>query len=97
MDITLSKVNGDINISNGDFVINDTTNQEIADILSYANGELKQFPSVGVYLEGYEKGEINGLQNVIKKQLINDGIKVNLLNVNLDASGKLQVQVNGTR
>jgi hypothetical protein len=93
MDIQLNQINGDLNITNGDFTIGDTTYQEVADIINYFPGELKQFPSVGVGALSYQRGFVGGLNGIIQKQLINDGLVIDNLSVTLDALGKLAINV----
>lgn len=96
-DIMLSELNGDLKISNGDFVIGDTTNQEVADILISNPGEWHQFPDVGCALINYQDGIPNGLQSLVKKQLIGDGLTINNLKISIDANGELNIEAACTR
>ena len=96
-DLVLVAPNKDLLIQNGDFVFGESTNQEIANIINFTPGDLKQFLNVGVNINLYIDGNIANLQNNIKKQLIADGININILKVSLDPLGNLSINASGTR
>ena len=74
-DITLTSLDGDLNIKNGDFFIDFSDNQHIHDIINDGPGEWKQFPLVGVNLKTYQYAPTNAnqIQQNIKYQLTADG------------------------
>ena len=74
---------GDLLIQNGDFVIGNSDNQNVEDIISSFAGEWKEFPFVGVGLIQYLKSQ-DGQKatNIIKTQLQADGFDVKSVQVN---------------
>lgn len=99
MDIKLNGINGDLyfNPLTKDFEYEDTTNQEITDIIVSEPGYWKEFPNVGCSLYQYQKGRTEGLYLKIKSQLQADGINIEVLDITLDASGELKINASGTR
>ena len=84
---------GDLLIENGDFVIGETTQQNIGLILISEKGEWRHTPYVGAGLKSdiEDEAEPAELMQEIKKQLELDG----LLNVTIDtSSGKFEVEGN---
>lgn len=75
-DILLDE-NNDIEIRNGDFVIGESTKQEIETILISFRGEFKEFPTVGTEIERLVKARkgITTMKSVIRGQLETDGLK----------------------
>ncbi len=97
-DLQLTKLGGDLKISNGDFLFTDNSvQQNIQDILLAIPGDWIQFPLVGCALETYQDGQINGLDSIIKKQLISDGININIFNISLNSLSKLDINIIGSR
>lgn len=91
MDFQLNTLDGDLLIVNGDFVVGDTTKQEVYDILVSNPGDWLQFPNCGCSLESYQNGFTTGLDSVVRKQLTADGFTVKKLTITLDSSNKLVV------
>ncbi len=90
-DIALD-VTGDLMISNGDFVIAESDDQHIADLIRSAKGEWKEFPLCGADLTKQLKGPITGeFRRELRLQLFQDGYNVEDLtivngNINITAS-----------
>ena len=70
--------NGDLNIQDGDFKIDDSLLQEAELILTSAPGHCKQFPAIGVDLESYINNEsnFNDLKREFKQHCKYDSKKV---------------------
>jgi hypothetical protein len=91
-DILLDE-NGDLKIANGDFVIGDSNDQEIENLLVSAKGAFKEFPLVGGDIGKMLKsrsGQTAALKE-IKYQLTNDGfddlkIKIDEQDINVRAT-----------
>ncbi len=73
-DILLDE-DGDLKISNGDFVIGDSNTQEIEALLISKKGMFKEFPLTGADLERLVKARAGQTAAIkeIKKQLVGDG------------------------
>ena len=73
---------GDLLIQNGDFVVGNSDNQNVEDIISSFAGEWKELPFVGVGLIQYLKSQ-DGQKatNIIKTQLQADGFDVKSVQV----------------
>lgn len=67
--------NGDLLIQNGDFVIGESNDQEVATLLQLNKGELKEFPILGPGLIRLINGNISEieLKQIIKTELKRDG------------------------
>lgn len=97
-DMSLNGLNGDLLIKNGDLVFNlNSLNQNIADILVSVPGDWQQYPNVGCSLNLYYDSQINGLQSIVKKQLISDGINIDYINIYIDENSVLQADITGNR
>lgn len=73
-DILLDE-NGDLAIANGDFVIGDSVDQEVAALLQLNKGDLKEFPILGsnlIELINSNTSELE-LKQIIKTELKRDG------------------------
>ena len=73
-DILLDE-NGDLAIANGDFVIGESEDQEVAALLQLNKGDLKEFPILGsdlIKLINSNTSEIE-LKQIIKTELKRDG------------------------
>lgn len=86
-DILLDVDTGELIIRNGDFVIGESSNQHIADLLLDAPGEWKQHPLVGIGIRKYINApetplEWAILEKRIRKQLDLDGFSTSQLRVN---------------
>lgn len=70
----------DLMFDNGDFVVSESTEQHIEDILLAKVGDYKQHPLIGVGIEDWQHAPFTGLvrqnlQREIKLQLDSDGAK----------------------
>jgi hypothetical protein len=95
----LQDTDGDLLIENGDFKIGASDNQHQEDIIGAYPGDWKQFPLVGVGINDYSgsTGMKATVESQIRQQLIADGYKINLLSVNLNTSGKIDITTDVTR
>jgi len=82
----------DLVFQNGDFKITpDDTEQRIALILKYNVGHLRQYPSIGVFIDRYNNGGWNSeLKNDIIQQLHYDDISVKDIN---NKNNKLNIEL----
>jgi len=89
--------NGDLLIINGDFVIEDSSNQNIEDILNSYKGYYKEFPFLGVGIFSYIRstGRVLEMKNLIKLQLESDGFRVNKINI-IDLE-KMEIEIDAER
>jgi len=91
--------NGDVQISNGDFVVSDSTAQE-TELIMYANlGQLPLNPLLGVNIQSMINGSANrmALTAIVRKNMKNDDLEVENLNIALTTNGTLSVDVNTKR
>jgi hypothetical protein len=76
----------DLEIKNGDFVIDEASQQNLTHILLSQKGSFKEYPILGVGLTRYLKSPDATtrlrLENEIDKQLIYDNFSVRTLDVN---------------
>lgn len=87
-DIALD-VTGDLMISNGDFVIADSDEQHIADIIRSTKGEWKEYPLCGAEVVKQLKGAMGGeFRRELRLQLEQDGYNVEDLTI---ANGELNI------
>jgi hypothetical protein len=89
----------DILFQNGDFLVSDTTNQEVKHILIARKGWYKNAPFVGVGIEDYlnSKGKQNILEDEIRTQLTNDGLQL-LSQLDIDiTTEKLELDIDVKR
>ncbi len=88
---------GDLLIVNGDFVIGESEEQHIVDILNANKGFYKEFPHVGVGIMQYYKS--SGMQDEIKMniqlQLESDNFTINEIVVG--DMEKMQVYIDASR
>lgn len=76
---------GDLNIENGDFVVDNSTLQHQALILLANPGEFKETPSMGVGIENYIlDSDMSGCEFEAQMQFSIDGMKVKNLNFKND-------------
>ena len=90
--------NNDLSIApNGDFLLGDSTLQEVGNIITGYPGWWKQFPLVGCAAPNYigSPGVGQQLSNSINQQLKLDGKTVTSLTTSLNANGTLTINVNG--
>ncbi len=81
-DILLAE-NNDLKIENGDFVIGDSTDQNVELILRIAPGELKEHLETGVAIDRAISGNIDRfLDRTIRVQLEADGYEIETLKIN---------------
>lgn len=95
------QIDGDIYIDPvaGDFVMVDSDNQHILDILQSYPGWWKNSLTTGAGIPVLLKSKINAVltENVIKQQLEADGYQVTRPYINIDTSGKFTIQPNAIR
>lgn len=83
MDDFLLDGNLDLSFKNGDIATGDATNQHQQLLLLFKQGELKQFPLVGVGIESFLlDDDILNLKHEIEAQFEADGMKVNDVQTN---------------
>lgn len=85
-DIILDE-NNDLEIVNGDFVIDQSDQQHVKGIVSFQKGALKEFPLVGFGVETYLK------QTTLNKLKFMRDLKVQLANDNYPNA---QIKINNT-
>ena len=80
----LSNEGGDILIKDGDFVIGESTEQHIHDMLLSHKGEWREFPWFGVGLTEYlkDEGQKVALRKEIEKMMSLDGAIPSLIKLN---------------
>lgn len=85
---------GDLS-TNGDFQIVESTLQHQQDIIETNAGEWKEFPILGIGIQNYLHAERpeQELQKEIGTQLSSDRMNVKSIQVQFDASGKLQIGI----
>ncbi|NHN26766.1 oxidase [Flavobacterium jejuense] len=89
IDILLDS-NGDLDFSNGDLNTGLSDNQHQEHILLANKGEFKEFPELGVGLEGMlNDDDYTSFLIDIKKNLEYDGMKIN--NVKFEENGNLTI------
>lgn len=80
----------DIKISNGCFLLEETTNQDIAVVLTVNPGEIKELPKLGVGIEGITNDDDLSLWNSsIRDNLKKAGLEVDHVNVDF---GSLEIE-----
>jgi hypothetical protein len=85
MDFVLT--DGDLTINNGDFVLDETQNQDAWLIMAHHKGSFKQFPLIGIGESRLINGVLDGeLRREIQLQLEADGKRLNNLNFNLNST-----------
>ena len=88
-DILLDE-NYDLQLTDGDLVMGESTNQHQALNLLCNKGDFKEDPLQCVGIKGYLKSEdINGLLAETKKQFERDGMEVKSLTI--DAAGNMKI------
>ena len=76
---------GDLEILNGDLVINESDNQHIGDIIQSAPNWWKEYPQLGVNIQLYLSGSnTDKLNRDLKLQLQSDGYDVNKATITQD-------------
>ena len=77
-----------LNIQNGDFLIQNSELQQGNVIVKATNGEIRQFPLVGVALDSYigATEDKSVLYNIITNQLANDNLIVDTIEVEIDGN-----------
>jgi hypothetical protein len=88
---------GDLLIVNGDFSVDDSSLQEVQDIIMSYPGWWKEYPLVGCAAPNYlnSPGLGQQLSNSIRQQLQLDGKTVTLLTTSMNPNGTLTINVNG--
>ena len=89
---------GDLQIQNGDFVIGESDEQHINDILISSPGYWKQFPAVGASIPQLLKATVTSplVESLIKSQLEADGYQVGRPSV-VNNGGAVVITPNATR
>ncbi len=98
-DFLRDPVTGDLMIKDGDFVIGNSDDQHIEDIILAFKGEFKNNPTIGVGIKFYQNAPYNsqserGVIHAIRRNLALDGYKKitivgrgnSLLNIDVDAT-----------
>lgn len=82
-----------------DFLIKESDEQHIEDIIIANVGAYKEFSLVGVGIEQYINASLNPqeLERILKIQLKADGYKIGNPKVTFQTSGKLLIQPNAIR
>ncbi|HWY13255.1 MAG TPA: hypothetical protein VN026_18130 [Bacteroidia bacterium] len=88
----LLDANGDPLIKDGDFVVGDSDDQHIQDVIVSFLGEWKQDPTIGceILTSLYSSTPQNDINNV-KTQLQKAGYQLNQLNIFIDTNNKLRI------
>lgn len=96
MDIVLDN-NNDVEIANGDFVVDDTTSTEVESIITSFQGWWKQFPLIGCGAPSYisSPGNCEPLRRQIRIQLLSDSKQLTSFDYSFDTNGNLVLYVNG--
>lgn len=91
--------NGDIAIENGDFVITESDQQHILDIMQSVPGWIKEFPLVGFNPYQYLNGRTSSteLNKNAKIQLQADGYTQVVADLKIDSANQITGNVNGKR
>ena len=97
LDIALYQ--NDLQIRDGDFIIGESDEQQVADTINAFPGWWKQFPADGVGILRYvhSAGQEQALGRSIKINLTSDGFIVNNPFIQTSDSGMLTVNPNATR
>ncbi len=67
----------DLLIANGDFVSNESTRQHQTLLLLCEKGELREFPTRGIGIQGWIADEVTGdFNSTVKREYEADGMKV---------------------
>lgn len=97
----IKQIDNDLSIDaqTGDFIVEESDEQHIEDIIVANTGSYKEFPLVGVGIENYINASMNpqDLERQIKIQLKADGYKVRNPKVELSPNGKLTIAPNAIR
>lgn len=77
------KYSTDLEIDLGDFVLADSDQQSVQDIINAYKGNYKEFPLIGVGIDTYKHStpDASELQSIVKKQLEADGFTVNSVTI----------------
>lgn len=96
MDIELDN-NNDLLVQGGDFVIDDTTIDEVISIITSYQGYWKQFPLIGCGASSYlaSPGDCEPLRRQIRIQLQSDGKQLSTFTYSFDENGDLVLVING--
>lgn len=79
-DFLLDASLGDVAIADGDFVIGESTGQEVANLIRWRQGSVKQYPRTGVGEHRLLNGQLDGpMRREIQLQLEADGIRLKTL------------------
>lgn len=89
----------DLQIRDGDFLIQESDEQHVMDTINAFPGWWKQFPPDGVGLFGFlnSSGQQQRLERAIKLNLSSDGYSVNSPFIAIDSEGMMIVNPNATR
>jgi len=78
-------INYDLDFYDGDFIIEDSNNQEIELICLNNYGHLRQYPTFGVGINKFLNGQWSQeVKNLISKALESDGFEINSISYNGD-------------
>jgi hypothetical protein len=98
-DIILNTTTQDLLIENGDFVVNNSEQQETNLIINLNLGNLFEYPLVGVGIMNYLASTISPmkLESIIQQQLESDGFIVDSINVKGSTIKDISIQVLASR
>lgn len=90
MDDMILDSGNSMTIYNGDFVVDESIDQNIKLICEYDKGWLKQFPKLGIGMESMINGVLDSrLKNKIQAELKLDGIKIKEIYTDVDGNVKI--------
>ena len=77
------KFDTDLVVDLGDFVLADSDQQSVQDIINAYKGNYKEFPLIGVGIDTYRNStpDESEIQSIVRKQLEADGFTVNSVQV----------------
>jgi hypothetical protein len=83
----------DVTLKDGDFAVGDATYQHQAILLQAGAGEIKQYPTAGVGVEGYLLDENPAtLLREIRSQFTKDGMQVSKVSISPDGQLDINAQ-----
>ncbi|OWK99256.1 hypothetical protein AP75_01860 [Kaistella haifensis DSM 19056] len=93
-DFLLDK-NNDLQISDGDFVVGESTYQHQKHLLMAEKGQYKQNPTIGVASKNYvERESPDEYARAIRQEFIRDGMKVHTLVITADLELSIDAEYN---
>ena len=92
----------DLIIEKGDFKVGESTNQHQKLLLLMNKGEIKQFPTIGVGLNGFllDDADTNELRRAIQEEFEADGMEIRRLSISEETNIEIDAiyrQIGGGR